>query len=218
MLDYKISYAVGEAGSYTILETSVIGQAYTAVSLTSGQSYKFKVQARNSVGYSEFSNEITVLAAQIPNTPNAPTTTFLTTSVQIEWTTPVFSGSPVTAFEIYIRQSDMMYSLEFNQCDGSLPSIVSSQSCTVDVQTLRDAPFSLNWGDSVFATIIAVNTYGDSATSQPGNGAVIITYPDAPINLAEIVELRTSTSISFNWSEGLANGGSAVTDYRIGYD
>jgi hypothetical protein len=86
------------------------------------------------------------------------------------------------------------------------------------VQTLREEPFSLDWGDSVYATIIAVNDYGDSATSQPGNGAVIITYADAPINVAEIVELRTSSSISFSWSEGLANGGSEVTDYRISYD
>ena len=47
---------------------------------------------------------------------------------------------------------------------------------------------------------------------------MIITYADAPINVAEIVELRTSSSISFTWSEGLANGGSEVTGYRISYD
>jgi hypothetical protein len=65
---------------------------------------------------------------------------------------------------------------------------------------------------------VATNSYGDSATSQAGNGAIIITYADAPINLAEVVELRTSTSISFSWTEGAENGGSTVTDYRISID
>ena len=80
VLDYKISYAIGN-GAYTTLGTNVIGNAYTAISLTAGETYKFKVQARNSVGYSVFSNEVTILAAQLPYSPAAPTTTFLGSSV-----------------------------------------------------------------------------------------------------------------------------------------
>lgn len=68
------------------------------------------------------------------------------------------------------------------------------------------------------AKIVATNIYGDSATSAAGNGAIIITYADAPINLEETVALRTSTTISFTWSPGAANGGSTVIDYRITYD
>jgi len=29
--------------------------------------------------------------------------------------------------------------------------------------------------------------------------------------------LRTSTSISFSWSDGPSNGGGAILDYRISY-
>jgi hypothetical protein len=33
--------------------------------------------------------------------------------------------------------------------------------------------------------VIAINIYGDSTESLTGNGAVIVTTPDAPINVAE---------------------------------
>lgn len=62
MIDYKISYAVG-SGSYTVLETGVTTQTYTAISLASGETYKFKVQARNVIGYGDFSEELSILAA-----------------------------------------------------------------------------------------------------------------------------------------------------------
>lgn len=51
-----------------------------------------------------------------------------------------------------------------------------------------------------------------------GNGAVILTYPDAPINLIEVVANRTPTSITIEWVEGAANGGTTVLDYRVTYD
>jgi hypothetical protein len=65
----------------------------------------------------------------------------------------------------------------------------------------------------------AYNSYGDSTISEAGNGAIIYTYPDAPINLVlNPAFVRTSTSLSIAWSEGAANGGSAVTSYRVYYD
>ena len=54
--------------------------------------------------------------------------------------------------------------------------------------------------------------------SDTGNGAVIITYADAPVTLLETVADRSATSITFSWTEGAANGGSSVTSYRINSD
>ena len=48
-------------------------------------------------------------------------------------------------------------------------------------------PFNFDWGQSIYAKIIASNAYGDSAESDVGNGAILMTKPDAPINLAEDV-------------------------------
>jgi hypothetical protein len=33
-----------------------------------------------------------------------------------------------------------------------------------------------------------------------------------------MVELRTSTQITFSWEEGAANGGATVTSYRVSFD
>jgi len=53
--------------------------------------------------------------------------------------------------------------------------------------------------------------------SEIGNGAVILTNPDAPINLAEVYSERTATSLGLTWEEGALNGGSSVKDYTINY-
>ena len=65
---------------------------------------------------------------------------------------------------------------------------------------------------------MAINIYGLSEESAVGNGAVIITSPDAPVSFAEDYSLRTATNLGFSWSEGATNGGSTVLDYQISYD
>jgi hypothetical protein len=149
----------------------------------------------------------------------APTTTFNRDTVQVDWIAPFNGGFPITGYKIYIRESDLeTYTYELNGCDGTNPAIRDAETCTIQVPTLRLAPFSLPWGSSVWSKIIAYNFYGDSDISEPGNGAVIITYPDAPIDLTETVIARTPSTITFSWNEGFANGGSPVLDYRIVYD
>lgn len=65
--------------------------------------------------------------------------------------------------------------------------------------TLRADPFNLPWGTSVFAKITAINIYGDSIDSDEGNGAIIVTKPDPPINLIEDYAERTKSTIGFTW-------------------
>jgi hypothetical protein len=62
---------------------------------------------------------------------------------------------------------------------------------------------------------VATNSYGDSAESESGNGAIYTTVPDAPISVAEDVAYRTSTTMGLSWSDGSNNGGVAIIDYRI---
>jgi hypothetical protein len=56
------------------------------------------------------------------------------------------------------------------------------------------------WGSSVYAKVIAINVYGKSAQSESGNGAIIITYPDAPLEFIENYSLRTATNLGFTWT------------------
>lgn len=69
VIDYKILYAL-EGDAFTELETGVLTQSYTtSVSLIAGENYQFKVQSRNTVGYSLDSEVITIRAARIPDIP-----------------------------------------------------------------------------------------------------------------------------------------------------
>jgi hypothetical protein len=67
------------------------------------------------------------------------------------------------------------------------------------VITLKTTPWEIAWGSSVWVKIVAINIYGESAESTPGNGAIIITYPDAPVSLEEIYSMRTKTSLTILW-------------------
>lgn len=200
IIDYLIQYAEVSA-EFETLEVAVTTKSYTATSLTAGLTYKFKVQARNSFGYSAFSTQVEILAAQVPDKPDAPVTTFNGDTVTVDWTEPFTGGFEITAYRIYFAQSDTTtYSYELNGCDGTDPTIRDARTCTVLVSVLRDAPFNLEWGTSIYSKVDAINAYGISELSDAGNGAVIITYPDAPVDLTEVIAERTSTSITLSWS------------------
>ncbi len=55
---------------FTLLESGVTVASYTTkITLISGVTYSFKVTARNSVGISEYSDTLAILAATIPDAP-----------------------------------------------------------------------------------------------------------------------------------------------------
>jgi len=63
IIDYRVSYDQG-TGIFVTLATGVTTRSYiTTVTLTVGATYTFRVEARNSVGYSLTSTGLVVLAA-----------------------------------------------------------------------------------------------------------------------------------------------------------
>lgn len=71
--------------------------------------------------------------------------------------------------------------------------------CTIPVTVLKAAPYSLDWGVGVYAKVIAKNIYGNSLESDEGNGAIIVTTPDQPINLQEDYSQRTKSQLAITW-------------------
>jgi hypothetical protein len=94
---------------------------------------------------------------------------------------------------ITIRQSDGTYSQDVTDCDGSQSSIRTSLSCLVPISTLKAAPYSIAWGSSIYAKVVAKNIKGSSLISNAGNGAVILTNPDAPLNLNNVASVTLAT-------------------------
>jgi hypothetical protein len=60
-------------------------------------------------------------------------------------------------------------------------------------------PFSLPWGSSIHAQIVAHNAYGLSEISPIENGAIMLTIPDTPIMFVEDVEFKAPTTIGLMW-------------------
>jgi hypothetical protein len=80
---------------------------------------------------------------------------------------------------------------------------LSSHQCTVPISTLKSSPFNLPWGSSVFVKVNAINIVGTSNYSTAGNGAIILTQPDSPLNLAYNKSISGSTQIALYWTDGL---------------
>ena len=80
---------------------------------------------------------------------------------------------------------------------------------------LKALPFDLAWGTNVHAKVVATNIYGNSAQSDVGNGAIITTNPDAPINIIEYYADRSPTTLGLTWEQAPFNGGALIIDYRI---
>lgn len=77
----------------------------TVTGLTSGTTYTFVIEARNVIDYSVYSDEISILAAQIPDPPtdlvDVPTIT-LRDRIGTAWVAPVFDGgSPIHDYRLW---------------------------------------------------------------------------------------------------------------------
>lgn len=100
------------------------------------------------------------------------------------WNLPDFRGSPITSYNIKFRESDLLTYTEYKPtCDGNLTEVYSTRTCYIPIAILRVSPYNLAWGSSIHAIVMATNLYGDSVYSEDGNGAIILTIPDMPINL-----------------------------------
>jgi len=123
--------------------TGVVASLYKAVGLTAGVTYKFKIEARNTYGYSVYSNELSILCATVPSVPATPANSNILNQVKFDWTAPAENGLAITSYTVLIRSSDNQYTEILDYCNGALASIMSTTECTIPLATLTASPFSL---------------------------------------------------------------------------
>ena len=66
------------------------------------------MEAHNVYGYSTYSNVVSILAAQVPSQPSAPTTIWSPDNVIVTWSEPDNSGSPITEYSVSLILSDAL--------------------------------------------------------------------------------------------------------------
>ena len=93
-------------GLWTDIATGVTTKSYTALGLQSAINYKFRVFARNVIGYSSPSSPVTILTAIPPGAPFTPTTAVLANSIYIDWNSP--SGDSLLDYGAVITGYNLM--------------------------------------------------------------------------------------------------------------
>jgi hypothetical protein len=123
--DYRLSYDQGTNGlSFITVASGILTKSYTLTGLISGNTYKIRLESRNSIGYSSYSNEVTAIAAIVPSAPSAPSTIRDVNNIIIDWSAPTQDsltayGSAISGYKVFIRWQDGTYSEEETNCDGS---------------------------------------------------------------------------------------------------
>lgn len=120
--------------------------------------------------------------------------------MKIAWGASSANGSPITGYTIYIKKyNSEEFAIEPTNCNGGDETIRSTRSCYVPINILRGSTYNHPWGASIYAKVVAYNIYGLSDESAVGNGAIILTVPDAPLSVVEVVSMRAATSITISW-------------------
>jgi hypothetical protein len=97
ILDFNLEYKDLVSTTFTSLDQNVLSLAYLATGLETGMIYTFRIQARNSHGYSGYSSELEILCVAAPAAPTSVTTTLSGPNVIATWTDETDNGSPLIA-------------------------------------------------------------------------------------------------------------------------
>jgi hypothetical protein len=197
--------------SYTASGSSIVG----------GTTYRFRLRARNAVGWGAWSPVASIAASAVPAQMAAVTTQIDPgldpLSVKISWVAPDANSDAIQGYHVTIRARSGEYLEDLTNCNAGLAAIATARQCLVPLTTLRTT-FSLAYNDLVVARARAYNSLGNGQYSQPNAaGATIQTEPS--IMATPTRGATTLTSIQVNWVAlaAAATGGAAVDSYELEY-
>jgi hypothetical protein len=185
--------------------------------LTPGAIYKFKVESRNEVGYSQLSDPVPIQAMELPDQPEKPTVVIQGTNTIISWREPLNGGAIITSYSVtFFDGANFVESPTY--CIGNDQTLLDETRCEIPSAHFTEAPFNLNWSETIYAKVTATNQKGDSPISDRSNGVQIFRVPDAPLSLVNVADQTTAVQIGVSWTIGVESGGTPVLDYRVSFD
>jgi fibronectin type 3 domain-containing protein len=186
-------YRNGTVGPYATLLPDQFWFNDTAV--TNGIVYTYTISANNSLGESELSEDLVIMAGSPPSAPYDLTISAAGSTITITWKVPVTDGGmPITNYKVY---------------QGT-----SSGTWTVWEPFTNDLTYTdstVDFGTTYYYVVTAVNFVGESAYSEEVF-AVALGLPDEPLVFsAEAFE----SYVILNWDPPHSDGGSPITGYRL---
>ena len=201
ILDYKVYFDQG-TNTWTPFAFGITQTSFTATGLTAGTTYKFKVQARNIVGYSAISSEISVIAAAYPSSPtdllNVPAITDAS-NIGLRWTATYSGGSAVIDYRVSYDQATgvwVQYQAGITSTSLTVTSLTNNQNYSFKVEARNSVGYS---NPSIPVTILSAR------------------IPDAPLTVVNRPSITQAGSIGLQWTANY-NGGSPILSYRVFYD
>mmetsp|Transcript_29134 Transcript_29134/g.28192 ORF Transcript_29134/g.28192 Transcript_29134/m.28192 type:complete len:232 (-) Transcript_29134:211-906(-) len=185
ILSYHLQWDEGSAGVswYDLVGATVDSTADTYIvtsTITGGQSYQFKVRAKNKWGWGDYSAIASFKASEAPDQMDPVTTSIdaITGGVKIEWVAPSSNFDTITAYMIEIQETSTTFTEDLTNCNGATSTIIANLYCIIPMSTLIGSPYLLTQGDLVTVQIRAYNQYGFSAYSAVNTvGATVKTKP-----------------------------------------
>jgi titin len=87
--------------------------------LSQGEPYQFRVRAKNTHGWGDYSDVVTAIPASPPGKPDAVTVEIDNIYVKISWDEPLLNGAAIDAYKVIIVGSDGLTWAEASTCDGT---------------------------------------------------------------------------------------------------
>ena len=189
---------------FTILTESTLGATEWTKDnsqlpeLVPGGYYQFKVSALNSIGESQMSTALVMIAATVPDAPTVPQ--FVEsdrTSITLSWSVTYNGGAVVDDFEIDWKQTTAA------ELSNTLSSTGGATTFTVS---------SLVMGDYYEFRVRARNEVGLSLNSVKATylAAQVPQAPNTPFKVT-----ADKSQITIGWTPSLDDGGSPLTQFQI---
>lgn len=120
---YNIEWDGGSSGAtWTELQgqsTESLSLTQTKTGITASSSYQFRYRAKNVFGYGPYSDVATIKGIAVPDQMSIPTVTNDAANVKIVWQEPTSNGSPISEYQILIKQKDGTWTEETTNCNGA---------------------------------------------------------------------------------------------------
>jgi hypothetical protein len=199
---YRIAVHAGDAVTpLRTVDAPPTATSFQVTGLTNGQPYTFTVAAVNAVGAGTASAR-SVSVTPAAGTPSAPTITGVTAgnaSATLTWAAPATDGGANIA----------NYTVSAYVGTGAQP--LPTTVTTFGGEFTAVFPGLTN-GTAYTFTVTASNSAGAGAPSARSTAVTPATVPDAP-TVGAVTAGNASATVT--WTGPAANGGSAVTGYRV---
>ena len=197
--DYVVQYSVAGSGSWTTLADGVSTSTSANVTgLTAGNSYEFRISAKNVIGTSipSFTSPV---ASTFPTVPTISGVTSASEQVTVTWNAPSHLGSGTITGDEYVVTA---YDASGNEA-GSCKPTSGQTTCVVT---------GLDNGSSYTFKVAVITTVGTSEQSVASATAIPAGVPSAPANVTAVT---SGSNMTITFDAPADNGGSAITSYLI---